>query len=61
MKIVTKFNINQKVNIPEIKIKGVIQSVWILSNNSIKYEVRYFDNAKVNTVFFFEHELSEIK
>ena len=60
MKIVTKFNINQKVNIPEIKIQGVVQSIWILPQG-IKYEVRYFDNAKVNTVFFFEHELSEIK
>lgn len=55
--IAIKYNIRDKVYIKELKITGRVVSVW-LTEHGLKYEVRYFDHAKVQSVYFYEDELS---
>ena len=51
-----KYNIDDSVEIiPLVRIGRVI-TIWI-TRTGIQYEVRYFDNAEVKSVCFFESEL----
>ena len=54
-----KFSIKDRVSIKEIMIKGTIKSIWI-TEKGIKYEVRYFDKAEPQEVYFYEEELSTV-
>lgn len=56
MKINTKYNINQKVYVPELKIWGKIISILI--NSHVKYNVRFFNNFDPKEVYFLEDELT---
>jgi hypothetical protein len=55
-----KFNLLDKVSITPLERNGKVVSIWI-TEHGIKYEVRYFDNAKVEAVYFYEDELMAIK
>lgn len=51
-----KFDIDTKVMITALKRDGRIKTIWI-TEKGIQYQVRYFDNAKALTVYFFEDEI----
>ena len=57
MEIRTKFDIREVVKINELKVDGKIISIHI-RELGLTYTVRYFDNAEVKTVDFYEEELS---
>jgi hypothetical protein len=57
MKISTKFDINQKVYIDELKLYGKIKSIFV-TRSSTEYNVRYFDSGKPLEVYFLEDEIS---
>ena len=59
MKIETKFDLFQKVYIPELKINGKILNIFIDCASRIQYRVRYFDAFKVQDVYFDEDEISD--
>jgi len=52
------FNLRDKVTIKELKRDGRIISIWV-TEAGIKYETRYFDNAEIKNVYFFEDELEK--
>lgn len=56
MKIETKYDLKNIVEITELKRPGVIKSIW-LTDQGIEYQVRYFDSGEARTVYFFEDEL----
>ena len=58
MKINLEFNIRDKVKIIELNVKGRVISIWI-TEQGIKYEVRYFDEEKAKTVYFYSDELEK--
>ncbi len=59
MKINTKFNIDQKIYIKELKILGTVIS--IIYTNRLEYLVRYFNEFEPKTIYFLEDELSDGK
>jgi len=56
MKYNFEFNLSDKVKIIPLECEGRIISVWI-TECGIKYEVRYFDKAEAQTVYFYADEL----
>ena len=60
MKIEIKYNIKDRVNIIPLRCKGRVMSIWI-TDKGIRYEVRYFDEAKVKEVYFYAEELEYLK
>jgi len=56
MNIELDFEIGNKVNIEPLKREGRIVSIWI-TQQGIKYEVRYFDNAELKIEYFYADEL----
>jgi len=55
-----KFNLLDNVKIlPLENILGQIISIWI-GINDIQYNVRYFVNSKVETVYFYHWELEKV-
>lgn len=57
MKINTKFNLNQRIYIIELKCWGKIKTLFY--DGEIFYKVRYFDNKDPKEVYFLEDELSD--
>jgi len=55
-----EFAIGNKVKILELNRNGRIVDVW-LTASGIKYNVRYFDNAKAETVYFYKDEIKKIQ
>jgi hypothetical protein len=55
-----KFKICDEVFIEELQRRGRVISIWI-TECGIKYEVRYFDEAKIQTVYFYENEIAHIR
>lgn len=60
MKFDTKFNINEKVYIIPFKREGRIKAFYA-NDNAIQYYVRYFDEADIKEIYFYEGELKRIK
>ena len=58
MKINTKYNINQKVYIPELKLWGKILSIYINKSLEPQYNTRFFNVYDPKEVYFLEDELS---
>jgi len=56
----TTISINDKVKINELSVSGRVIALYI-TEIEVQYSVRYFDHGKVDTVYFFEDELSLIK
>ena len=59
MKLSTKFDINQKIYIKNLKIFGRILSIFIDNAKQITYNTRYFDSLSHKDVYFMEDELSD--
>ena len=57
MDIKTTFSIKDKVRINELSVTGRILAVYVTAIG-VSYSVRYFDNGKVDTVYFYEDELT---
>lgn len=57
MKINTKYNIDEKVYIPELKIYGIITGVCFYAQ--LKYDVRFFDGFSPQQCLFLENELTK--
>lgn len=53
-----KFDLHGKVYISELKRHGIITEINITKTGS-QYQVRYFDKAELNLVWFLECELEE--
>lgn len=56
MKINSKFDIFDKIYIPEISRDGKIIAIWITSL-ALEYKVKYFHNGDVKEAYFLEDEL----
>lgn len=56
MTIKTKFNLQDRVNIIELKTKGVIISISVTETGT-QYNVRYFKENAPTTTYFYEFEL----
>lgn len=54
------FQLGDKVCISELKRPGRIKAIYI-SEDGIQYNVRYFDDGKAQTVYFYEEELQAEK
>jgi len=55
----TRLSIKDHVEIPMLEISGRVIAIYI-SDIGTQYSVRYFDHAKVQTVYFFDDELELI-
>ena len=58
MNLELKFNLNQKVNIRELEVNGVIKAA-LFNTYGLQYYVRYFDHAEARSEYFYEDELNE--
>ena len=58
MTIKTKYNINDKIYIKDLKIWGKILSIFINGNSRTQYNVRFFSAFDPKEVYFLEDELS---
>lgn len=58
MKLSTKFNINDKLYIKELKIWGKVKGLF-LDGDGMQYNLRYFHEFKPLTCYFLEDELSD--
>jgi hypothetical protein len=56
MKIETKYDIKDKVEITELGAAGRVVSIWI-TPTGIQIEVKYFMDGKLNKEYFYEDEL----
>ena len=59
MKITTKFNIDDNVKLKELNRHGRIMSIFI-TRSGVEYQVRYFDNAELRSVYFLDSEMEKI-
>lgn len=55
-----KFEIYQRVWIPELETYGTIISIFI-TPLGIEYNVRFFHNSDEKKIYFLEHELKAFK
>ena len=55
-----KFRLHQRVMIKEIERPGIVKQINI-ADGGIQYEVRYFWDGEVKTVWFYADELMERK
>jgi len=61
MNLITKFNLKEKVKLPELihkDLQGIIIGIWI-GEEGIQYKVRYFWECKPQEIFFYESELKK--
>lgn len=58
--ITLPFGLLESVNIIELERNGIIKSIWICETG-VKYQVRYFDNAKIGENYFYDFELNGVK
>lgn len=58
MVIKTKYNINDKIYIKDLKIWGRILCVFVGKSDRIEYNVRFFNGFDPKEVYFLEDELS---
>jgi hypothetical protein len=52
-----KFAIDDYVLIKELESDGRIISIWIQKGNIVKYEVKYWINGDIKTVYLLEDEI----
>lgn len=57
----TKFEMKQKVMIPDLEKKGKITGFWVGEDLVVQYHLRFFDNGHVVVLNCDEDELKEIK
>jgi len=55
-----KFNLLDKVKIPELELEGIVTTIWAVEKG-ITYNVRYFWEGKVHEAYFYDWELELIK
>ena len=60
MKLVTDFDIDDKVYIPELERPEVVDSIFI-TRSGIRYCVRYFIDGKLQEVYFNTDEIAKKK
>lgn len=53
------YQLKQRVKIPEINREGIVTAI-MLETSGVMYHIRYFDNGKPETVWFYNHELLRI-
>jgi hypothetical protein len=58
MVITTKYNFDERIYINELKIHGIVLSIFVARNTRIQYLVRFFDGRDPKEVYFLENELS---
>jgi hypothetical protein len=56
MNLSTAFDIRDKVKIKELDWPATVIAIFI-TKHGIEYQVRYFNNSKVEIEYFFEEEL----
>ncbi len=61
MTIQTTFDLKQKIFIKELKISGVIISMFIGNDYGLQYHVRYFKDNESKTSYFYDFELELFK
>lgn len=54
--IEVEYEIGERVQIVPLERNGRVMTIW-LTRHGIQYEVRYFDNAKTESVYFYADEL----
>jgi len=59
MKIKTKFDVKQKIFIPQLNVEGLINFLNI-GVDGMEYNVRWFNNGSECKAYFLESELEEI-
>ena len=59
MNIDVDFFLYDKVFIKELKRNGIVKSIWV-TEKGIKYEVRYFDDAKIYENYFYKDEIKRL-
>jgi hypothetical protein len=57
MVIKTKYSINDKIYISELKIWGRILSIFVGGSLRTEYLIRYFDGKEKREIYFLEEEL----
>ena len=55
-----QYDLKDDVYIIHLQVSGKIVSI-LVTETGIKYEVRYFDNAKVQSVYFYDDEIRNLK
>ena len=58
MKIVTKFDLLEKINIPEIKRPGIVIAI-MQNQTALSYQVSYFNNGKKELSWMYEFEIEK--
>lgn len=51
-----RYEIGERVQIIPLERTGRVMTIWF-TKHGVQYEVRYFDNAKTESVYFYEDEL----
>lgn len=51
-----RYEIGERVQIVSLERTGRVMTIWF-TKHGVQYEVRYFDNAKTESVYFYEDEL----
>lgn len=54
------FDLKDEVYIEPLQCEGIVKSIAI-TNSGIQYNVRYFDHAKAQEVYFYPEELTAKK
>ena len=54
------YEIDDKVHIIPLNRPGRVVTIWI-TRHGIQYEVRFFDNAKMESVYFYADELKFVE
>lgn len=55
-----KFSLHQIIIITELERSGIVKAI-LINDHGVNYEVRYFYNGEAKSVYFYEHELEEVK
>lgn len=58
--VALKFYIQHKVHIAELNRSGYVIMI-LIDGTGIQYKVRYFDEAELREVYFYDWELTEVK
>jgi hypothetical protein len=61
MKITTKFDLKDRVYIPELKTNGVVLGFFVDDLTCVKYQIRYFKDNNPVTTYFMDFELEKYK
>jgi len=59
-KMIVEYSLFQTVKIKELERSGVVTK-YLKDSEGLYYNVRYFDDGKVQEVYFLSHEIEGIK